>query len=305
MDNKLELVNNFTMDSFHDSEQAEVVAGAEKQRELNKALIDDNHDLRLQVHELRKQLASVSTGSCNPNELTSSDSNTANRQGNDVVDDANSEQNRGFWKLYMETDDDGTTNGPEQAKSGSRWVSARTQSYVAPAGPLLRPLSTVLHWIFSSNEKDSEPAAESSFRTSSETSIMAELDDATPSKTSAEPCAGHDEGQNSGVLVLCKNAAVFIFLLTTLQTYVACRRERSRWLEANHLSRSYLFGILHYNASLLVAPGANPDLSLGIQTIPQTWKVIKHAAAGYTCDLLMSVVDSKTAIVESIRQIVL
>lgn len=303
MDYKLELVNNFTMDSLPDPELAEFVA-AEKQRELNKALIDDNHDLRLQLHEARKQLASVSTGSCNPNEQTTSDSNTANEEEKGVVDDVNSKQTRGFWKIDLETDDDGTTNGSEQAKSGTRGVSARAQSHVAPTGPLLRPLSTVIHWMFSSDGTGSESTAEGSFRTSSGTSIMTDLDDALPSETSAEPVGGNDGGQNPGVLELCKSAAVFIFLLTTLQTYVACRRERSRWLEANNLSRSYLFSMLHYNASLLVAPGANPDLSLGIQTIPQVWKVLKHTAAGYACDLLVSAVDANTAIVKIIRQIV-
>lgn len=51
------------------------------------------------------------------------------------------------------------------------------------------------------------------------------------------------------------------------QTYVACRRERGRWLEANNMSRTYLFGILHYDASLFVAPGVNPDFALGIQDL--------------------------------------
>lgn len=79
-----------------------------------------------------------------------------------------------------------------------------------------------------------------------------------------------------------------LLMLHLVQTYVACRRERGRWLQANNLSRTQLFGILHYDPSLLVAPGVNPDLALGVQDIWDILQVIQAIVWSYLKSLTLS-----------------
>ncbi|CEJ82846.1 hypothetical protein VHEMI02892 [[Torrubiella] hemipterigena] len=90
------------------------------------------------------------------------------------------------------------------------------------------------------------------------------------------------------MMTYIKLGSATLLMLHLVQTYVACRRERGRWLQANNLSRTQLFGILHYDASLLVAPGVNPDLALGVQDIWDILQVIQAIVWSYLKSLTLS-----------------
>lgn len=274
----------------------------QKQRELNKALIADNDDLRIKYNDLRKQLAAIQSGSASEPADLASNTTDEQKQGDADNGDRQKQENYLPWKLHMESDDEATAKGPEREKSGAGFGSGQRRSYLAQTQPLLGRLPKVMGRAFGRTE--SVPTTESSLQASSGTVLATELGDATESNGSVEPAARGDMHESSTVLELFRNAAVFVFFAATLQTYIACRRERSRWLEANNLSRSYLFSMLHYNASLLVAPGANPDLSLGIQTLPQVWEVVKHTASVYAYDVLTSLTTLNAGIMANIQLLV-